>query len=87
MNFNKWFNTLLKEKEIDLSESFIANDGSTLFVGDICSNILSCSKIEQFQIKTVLVMIDFKNGDISHYLKHLGKALNKSHRIKYITVN
>ena len=77
----RWFLKFCEEKEIDMSEPVIAGDNSTLFVGDVCSHILSAPSHEMDKIKNVIVMIDFKNGDVVHFFKHLAKALNKTHKL------
>lgn len=81
MTFETWFKTFLEEKEIDLSEFVQAGDGSTLQLGDVCSMILSTGESEQAKIKNTLAKIDFYNASVTDYLKHLAKALNKSHRV------
>ena len=42
---------------------------------DIINAIKTTSKDEQSEIKNILVAIDYKNGDIKDYLRHLSKAL------------
>jgi hypothetical protein len=81
MGFNKWFLTFLEEKGTDMSECCEAGDGTLLQYGDVCSAILSAPAHEQAGIKKMLVMIDFKNGSVGHYIEHLAKALNSSHKI------
>ena len=71
--FSKWFLTFLKEKCVDMSE--FVNNGD-LQVGDVCSMILRTTPQEQKGIKNVIVMIDFKNGNVVDYFKHLAQALN-----------
>lgn len=79
MTFNKWLDTFLSEKNIDLEDSFELNseDGSfNLFTYQVIVDFMKVtSKQEQKAIKDMLVMIDFKNGDVKHYLRHLAKAL------------
>lgn len=75
MKFETWFKSFLEEKEVDMSFFVTAGDGSQLQVGDVCSAILSAAPQEQEKIKTTLVKIDFLNGDVYHYFKHLAQAL------------
>jgi len=74
----KWLYTLLEEKNIDL-ETEITVEGASgtnfMSVGVVVENILIAPKHEQDKIKDVLVKIDFQNGDILHFIKHLAKAL------------
>lgn len=78
--FQKWFVTFCEEKGIDMSLPVTCSDG-ILQVGDVCSVIMNCTKNEQDQIKDTLVKIDFKNGDVYHFLKFLALKLNtKEHK-------
>jgi len=76
-----YFETLLEEKGVDLDETFelITPDsvyGSQIMTyGVILESINRTNKAEQKKIKNTLVKIDYKNGDIKHFLRHLGKAL------------
>lgn len=51
-------------------------------VGDVCQAIFDTSDEEQEKIKNTLIMIDFKNGNIYHFLNHLSQALDKDQVIK-----
>lgn len=76
--FNNWIDTLIEEKGIDLDDSFEINgqSGFNLFTyGVIVEAIKSAPAHEQKAIKDVIVMIDFKNGDVRHYFRHLAQAL------------
>jgi len=69
---------LLEEKGIELEETFDieANGNLNIFqYGVIVEAILSTSIKEQQSIRNMLIRIDFKNGDIKHYLRHLAQAL------------
>ncbi|MFJ7954314.1 hypothetical protein ACIQZG_22690 [Lysinibacillus sp. NPDC096418] len=73
-----YLNKLLEEKEIDKEETFNieANGNLNIFeCGAVIEAILSTSEEEQQGIRKMLVMIDFKNGDVKHYLRHLAQAL------------
>ncbi len=82
-SFQKWFTTFLKEKGVDLSDYCRAGDGTLLQLGDVASAVMTASANEQAQIKDKLVMIDFKNGDVTHFLKHLARALDESHKVTW----
>lgn len=78
--FNDWIDTLISEKGIDLDQIMtIPSDGifgdNMIPVQVVIDAIKSTSKQEQKAIKKTLVMIDFKNGDILHYIKHLAQAI------------
>lgn len=77
--FQKWFLTFVEEKELDMSVPVPCADGE-LQIGDVCSTIMSCPDDEQAQIKQTLVMIDFKNGDVYHFLKFLALNLTMKHK-------
>ena len=78
MTFDNWLDTLIEEKGIDLEDYFYFDkDGefNIMQYGTVVEAIKSTSKEEQNKIKHILVEIDFKNGNIEHFLKHLGQAL------------
>lgn len=78
--FNEWIDTLFSEKGIDQDQVLtIPSDG---FFGDnimpvsvVIDAIKNTSKKEQKAIQKMLVKIDFANGDILHYIKHLAQAI------------
>lgn len=69
--FAEWLMNLINEKQIELGE-FVAPG---VQVGDVVQNIIFTTTREQQQIKKVLVEIDFRNGDVLHFFKHLAQAL------------
>jgi len=71
MKFYEWFVTFLEEKEIDLSD--FLTEG--IQVGDVAQGICDTSPQEQKAIKDILVKIDFQNGDVLHFFKHLAQAI------------
>jgi hypothetical protein len=78
MTFNKWLDTLIEEKGIDTEELFEVDGPSGTNIipaAVVIEAIKGTSKQEQAAIKTTLVKIDFCNGDIMHYFKHLAGAL------------
>ena len=74
----KFLETLLEEKGIDI-ETPIEIEGESginfMEVGTVVEHILIAPKHEQTKIKDILVKIDFQNGDILHFIKHLARAL------------
>lgn len=78
MKFSKWLETFIQEKGIDLEDCFeVETDNQSHFMsyGVIVEHIMISSDHEKEQIKDMIVKIDFKNGDVKHYLRHLGKCL------------
>ena len=77
-SFNNWLDTFIEEKGIDLDETFTieSNGQAHIFeIGNIIENIKATSTKEQNAIKDMIVKIDFHNGDVVDYFKHLAKAL------------
>lgn len=77
-NFNTWIDRFLKEKEIDKYEMFTIERNGTKHIfeiGHIVDTMKITSKQEQNAIKDMLVKIDFLNGDVRDYIKHLANAL------------
>lgn len=76
--FNNWIDTLIEEKGIDLEDTFEVEGESglnTIPYGVIVEHMKIASTEEQRQIKDMLVKIDFHNGDILHFFRHLGQAI------------
>ena len=79
-NFNNWLDTFIDEKNINKHDTFEINKNGTLNIisyGSIINHIKITSKQEQEQIKKTIVKIDFFNGDVLHFFRHLGQALAK----------
>lgn len=78
MKFSKWIDTLVEEKGID-TESMFEIEGASgtnmMPYGVVVEAIKSASTVEQDKIKAMLVKIDFCNGDVKHFLRHLAKAI------------
>ena len=78
MTFAKWLDTFISEKGIDLDQTLTVEGSSGanyMPVQIIVDAIKSASASEQSQIKAMIVKIDFVNGDILHFFRHLGKAI------------
>lgn len=78
MTFSKWIETFLSEKGID-GEQMLVVDGpsgeNTIPVGCLVEMMKQAPKHEQAGIKSMIVKIDFRNGDVLDYFKHLAKAV------------
>ena len=74
-----YLNNLISEKANISMTTPIEVEGASgtnfMNVGVIVEHILIAPKTEQQAIKNVLVKIDFNNGDILDFFKHLAKAL------------
>ena len=78
MKFNEWLDTLIDEKGIDREEEIIIEgESGTNFmtVETVLEAIKATGTREQGKIKDTLVFIDFKNGNIVHFFRHLAQAL------------
>ena len=78
MTFNKWFETFLEEKDLPYESWELVNkDGETHFIDTevIIETIKNCNNKEQTGIKNMLIKIDFANGNVNDYFKHLAHAL------------
>lgn len=81
MTFAKWLDTLIEEKGID-PETTTVLDGESetgnynlMYLDCLIEAIKTAPKHEQQGIQKMLVKIDFLNGDILDYFRHLAKAL------------
>lgn len=86
-SFDNWLDNFIKEKEIDLDETFTIESNGQVHIfeiGNIIENIKATSSEEQNSIKDMIVKIDFHNGDVVDYFKHLAKALVENYERKEI---
>ena len=87
ISFNNWLDTFIDEKGIILDDTFEIDENGTFHIfeiGNIVENIKATSQKEQAEIKDMLVKIDFYNGDIVDYFKHLARALVKNEQEQII---
>ena len=73
-----YFRTLIKEKGLDLETAFTVNGASGanfIPLGVVLEHIEIAPTHEQKKIRTVLIKIDFQNGDVMHFFKHLAQAI------------
>jgi hypothetical protein len=76
--FAIWLMTFVDEKDFDTDMTFEIEGPSGTNMMDynvVCQAMLDAPANEQAAIKSTLVEIDFKNGDIGHFFRHLAKAL------------
>jgi hypothetical protein len=79
-NFKNWIDTFVSEKGIDLEERFELEgpSGTNSFTyGVIVEHIKLTVGSEMRAIKTIIVKIDFANGDVTHFFRHIAQALVK----------
>jgi len=79
MKFNKWLDTFIQEKGLNL-ETVFEVEGPVWGPNFIpCAVVIEHIKIapkhERDAIKTMIVKLDFVNADIMDYFKHLAKAI------------
>ena len=82
MTFINWFDTFTAEKKIPyIAWEINSEDGTTHMIDNnvVMEHIRIASESEQNGIKNVLVKIDFANGDVNHFFKHLATALVNKH--------
>jgi hypothetical protein len=76
--FANWFKTFNEEKGID-PETNIEVEGPSgtnfMTLENVFEAILATSPAEQAGIKAMIVKIDFANGNVVDYYKHLAKAI------------
>lgn len=78
MKFSDWLKTFIDEKGINTEQILeVEGDSGTNFipVQVVLDHVLKTTKDEQWKIKDIIVRIDFMNGDVLHFLKHLAKAI------------
>lgn len=80
--FNKWLDTFIEEKGIDLDQVIEVKTEANIHyfeVGNIIANIKATTLEEQAGIKDMIVKIDFHNGDVVDYFRHLARALAENY--------
>ena len=77
-NFASWLETFLSEKGID-GETVLAVEGPSgpnfIPVDCLVAAIIGAPANEQAGIKSTIVKIDFINGDVLHFFRHLARAI------------
>ena len=80
--FNKWLDIFIEEKGIDLEQVIEIKTETNIHyfeVGNIIANIKATTPEEQAGIKDMIVKIDFHNGDVVDYFRHLAQALAENY--------
>lgn len=78
MNFNQWLDTFIEEKGVDVDQGFEVEGPSGrnwMCYQNVIDAMKQAPKHEQASIKNMIVRIDFRNGDVTHYLRHLAQAI------------
>lgn len=76
--FSKWLDTFLTEKGVNLDhllEAPGASGTNLIPVAVLVDAIKGAPAHEQAGIKSMVVRIDFRNGDVLHYFRHLAQAI------------
>lgn len=77
--FNKWLDTFVEEKGLDLEKNFKVEGPeyglNIIPLGVVIEHIKEAPEHERKKIKNIIVAIDFKNGDVLHFFKHLAGAI------------
>jgi len=78
MNFTTWLDTFNSEKGIDLEQRFDVEGPSgtnSMEYAHVVDAIKQAPAHEQAGIKNTIVKIDFANGDVRHFYRHLAQAI------------
>jgi len=80
MNFNTYIDTFIDEKGLNRDYTFeVEGTSGTNWIPleVVVEHMKIAPKHEQAQIKTMIVKIDFMNGNVMHFFNHLAKAIAK----------
>ena len=81
MNFNNWLDTFISEKGINRDHNLQAEGELTgwnlIPVEVVIEHLKITSPSEQAEAKSILVKIDFHNGDVMHFLQYLAEGIAK----------
>jgi hypothetical protein len=78
MNFKNWLLTFIDEKQIDLEHTLtVEGKSGTNFIPVDClvQAMIQAPANEQKGIKDMIVRIDFCNGNVLDYFRHLARAI------------
>lgn len=77
--FTAWLDTFVEEKGLDLEGSFELMDVNDtwhlLNYGVVIEFIKGLEDEIQVKVKNTLVQIDYKNGDITHFLRFMAEGM------------
>ncbi len=74
----QYFNAFFDEKDIDPDEAFEFEQGDEwhyMSYGVVIEAIKQTREVEANNIANMLRKIDFANGDVKHFLRHMGRGL------------
>lgn len=74
----KYLKTFFEEKELpSASWDIVALDGTCHMIDTevVIEHIWTCNDREMTEVANVIRKIDFANGDVNHFLKHLAHAI------------
>ena len=74
----KYLKTFFDEKNLPLQNwELVDQDGVTHWISNevVIEHIFATTRQEQTQIANMIRKIDFMNGDVNHFLRHLAGAL------------
>lgn len=78
MTFSNWLDTFLAEKGID-GEQVLSVSGpsgpNSIPVACLVDLMKQAPRSEQDGIKAMIVRIDYRNGDVLDYFRHLARAV------------
>jgi len=77
-SFNSWFDTFLEEKNLPyVAWEIVDRAGMTHFIDSdvVIETIKNAPAGDQKKIKEMIVKIDFHNGDVNHFFRHLAQGL------------
>lgn len=78
MNIAKTLRVFFEEKDLPVVNWEIEHNGETHFISNevVIDTILNATPDNELkEIHRIISMIDFKNGDINHFLEHLAHGL------------
>lgn len=74
MDMKKYLTDLITEKGRSMEDE-IQIDGHFGLTWEMLADYVQAATAYHQQIRSTLVMIDFKNGDVFHYLQHLAEGM------------
>ena len=78
MGTHRYLTTFFKERELPTVQwELTSSDGTAHWITNevVVEHIMAAPRHEQDQIADVIRQIDFANGDVNHFLKHLAGSL------------
>ena len=78
MDFATWLDTFVDEKGIDPERRLIVEGSSgnnSIPVGCLVDAMKQAPRHEQEQIRNKIIQIDFHNGDVMDFFRHISSAI------------